>query len=40
MYNVDKSQVDTRSGDMHIAVGRWAYQAKEEEQINVALFVA
>jgi hypothetical protein len=23
-----------------VAVGRWAYQAKEEEQINVVLFVA
>ncbi len=25
---------------IHNAVGRWGYQAKEEEQINVALFVA
>ncbi len=25
---------------VHNAVGHWAYQAKEEEQINVALFVA
>jgi hypothetical protein len=25
---------------IHNAIGRWAYQAKEEEQINVALFKA
>ncbi len=25
---------------IHNAIGRWAYQAKEEEKINIALFVA